>query len=91
MIILSGPDHWDTWIGVIRTKANAAAIWPYIDSATDENDNRPVLQKPQLPTAADITAERSPLTATGSTPAYFFHRTCCPSCYHGEYITIDLG
>ncbi|MCJ1427410.1 hypothetical protein MMC29_005313 [Sticta canariensis] len=67
MIILSGPDDWDKWIGVIRTKANAAGIWPYIDPATDEND-RPVLQEPHYPTVADIKAERPPLTMTGLAP-----------------------
>ena len=70
-IILSRPEDWDNWIGVIRTKANAAAIWPYIDPATDEN-NRPVFQEPHFPTAADIKAERSLLTVTGSAPATSF-------------------
>ncbi|MCJ1428523.1 hypothetical protein MMC29_006433 [Sticta canariensis] len=67
MIILNGPDDWDRWIGVIRTKANAAGIWPYIDPATDEND-RPVLQEPHCPRVADIKVERPPLMMTGLAP-----------------------
>ncbi|MCJ1426285.1 hypothetical protein MMC29_004188 [Sticta canariensis] len=67
IIILSGPDDWNKWIGVIRTNANAAGIWPYINPATDKND-RPVLQEPHYLTVADIKAERPSLTMTGLAP-----------------------
>ena len=48
-IVLNGSNDWDEWLGVIRTKANGADIWAYIDPATSEDDGLPVLEKAGTP------------------------------------------
>lgn len=71
-IVLSGPGDWDEWLGVIRTKANAAEVWSYVDpSANDEDgqESSSALTKPHLPTSADLKGERPPLTITVTPPS----------------------
>ena len=68
-IVLNGLNDWDEWLGVIRMKANGADIWVYIDPATSEDDGPPVLEKPELPSPADIKGERAPLTVTSGATA----------------------
>lgn len=94
--VLNVTNDWDEWIGVIRTKANGAEIWFYIDQAISENDELPVLEKQKLPSPADISAERAPLTvtagATSSSSKGAAILSTGPSpftCYHGKHVTSD--
>lgn len=63
-IMLNGPNDWDKWLGVIRTKANGADIWVYIDPAIKEDDKLPVLKEPQLSSPDDIKAEQALMIVT---------------------------
>ena len=63
-IVLNGPNDWDEWLKLIRTKANGAEIWAYIDPATNEIDELPVLEKPQLHSFVNIRTEQALLTVT---------------------------
>ncbi|MCJ1423965.1 hypothetical protein MMC29_001852 [Sticta canariensis] len=65
-IILTGPDDWDEWIGVIQTKAEAAEIWPFIDPSITECEELPTLEKRKVPSPADVIAERNRPTVTPS-------------------------
>lgn len=65
-IILTGPDDWDEGIGVIQAKAEAADIWPFIDPSISESEELPTLERPKVPSLAEIVAERTHLTATSS-------------------------
>jgi hypothetical protein len=37
-IILNGPNDWDEWIGVIKSKAIGNKIWEYINSSTAKDE-----------------------------------------------------
>lgn len=84
LTILSGPSDWDEWIGIIRTNAIAADIWPYINPSVQDDNEPPMLTKPKLPTPTDIKAERAirtvtiPLAATPSSEAGVAHVDMSP-------------
>jgi hypothetical protein len=46
-IILTGPNDWDEWIEVVKTKAKAGEIWQYIDPSTAK-DQLPNLERPSI-------------------------------------------
>jgi hypothetical protein len=37
-IILNGPNDWDEWIGVIKSKAIGNKIWEYINPSTVKDE-----------------------------------------------------
>ena len=65
-IILTGPDDWNEWIEIIQTKAEAADIWPFIDPSIAESEELPTLERPKVPSLAEIIAERTRLTVISS-------------------------
>ena len=52
-IILNGPNNWDEWIGVVKTKALGNKIWEYTDPSTAK-DQLPQLTEPSYPLSTDV-------------------------------------
>jgi hypothetical protein len=59
-IILTGPNDWDEWLEVIKTKAEAGKIWEYVNPAITKELK--VLTRPEIPTARDINPEKDTIT-----------------------------
>ena len=66
-VILTGPPNWDTWIGVIKHKANKADIWKYMNPYL-EADKIQKLEKPTLPKQGDIISKRTTPSSGALTP-----------------------
>ena len=52
-IILNGPNDWDEWIGVIKSKAIGNKIWEYINPSTVK-DELSILTEPSYPLSANV-------------------------------------
>ena len=60
-IILNGPNDWDEWLEVIKTKAVGGRIWEFVDPRTNK-DELPTLRRPTIPSAKDVNSEKSTLS-----------------------------
>src|SRR5947209_4048654 len=60
-IILNGPNDWDEWLEVIKTKAVGGRIWEFVDPRTNK-DELPTLRRPTIPSAKDVNPEKSTLS-----------------------------
>ena len=52
-IILNGPNDWDEWIGVIKSKAIGTKIWEYINPSTAKAELSN-LTEPNYPLSSDV-------------------------------------
>ena len=52
-IILTGPNDWDEWLEVVKTKAEAGKVWEYVDPSKPK-DQLKALSRPAVPTAKDV-------------------------------------
>ena len=52
-IILTGPNDWDEWIEVVKTKAEAGRIWDYVDPSKSKEEVK-TLSRPEIPLAKDV-------------------------------------
>jgi len=52
-IILNGPNDWDEWVGVIKSKAIGNKIWEYINPSTVK-DELSILTEPSYPLSANV-------------------------------------
>ena len=52
-IILTGPNDWDEWIEVVKTKAEAGRIWDYVDPSKSKEEVK-TLSRPEIPMAKDV-------------------------------------
>ena len=61
-IILNGPNDWNEWLEVIRTKAIGGKIWEFVDPSKDK-DSLPILREPSVPMAKDVNPEAATISA----------------------------
>jgi hypothetical protein len=52
-IILNGPNDWDEWIGVVKSKAIGTKIWEYINPSTAKAELS-TLTEPNYPLSSDV-------------------------------------
>ena len=52
-IILAGPNDWDEWLEVVKTKAEAGKVWDYVDPSKPK-DQLGVLSRPTVPMAKEV-------------------------------------
>ncbi len=64
-VILTGPNDWDEWIEVVKTKAEAGKIWEYVDPSKEKGDVMS-LSRPEIPMAKDVNPDKN--TMAGLTP-----------------------
>jgi hypothetical protein len=57
-IILTGPNDWDEWLEVIKTKAEAGKIWEYVNPAVPKESLK-VLTRPEVPKPKDINPQKN--------------------------------
>jgi hypothetical protein len=58
MIVLTGPNDWDEWIEVIKTKAEAGKIWEYVNPSKAKEEVK-TLSRPEIPMAKDVNQEKN--------------------------------
>ena len=51
VIILNGPNDWDEWLEIVKTKAKAGDIWEYVNL---ENTIIPALAEPDFLKSIDV-------------------------------------
>ena len=51
VIILNGPNDWDEWLEIVKTKAKAGDVWEY---ANPENTTIPALAEPDFLKSIDV-------------------------------------
>jgi hypothetical protein len=57
-IILTGPNDWDEWLEVIKTKAEAGKIWEYVNPAVPKESLK-VLTRPEVPKPKDVNPQKN--------------------------------
>ena len=60
-IILTGPNDWDEWLEVIKTKAEAGKVWEYVDPS-QEKDKLKTLNRPEVPKAKDVNPAKNTIS-----------------------------
>ena len=52
-VILNGPNDWEEWLEIIKSKAQEHDIWGFVNSATLKADISN-LEVPEIPKATDV-------------------------------------
>ena len=60
-IILCYPSDWDDWLFIVKRKADANAIWQYVDPALDAQPQLP--EEPKYPEPTDLVPPASDINA----------------------------
>ena len=61
-VILSGPNDWDEWLEVVKTKAMGGEIWQYVDPKVSK-DTLPPFTEPQLPLPGNVNPQARTVSA----------------------------
>ena len=64
-IILTGPNDWDEWLEVVKTKAEAGKVWDFVNPAVLKEELR-VLTRPKVPKAPDVNPEKNTVAGLSS-------------------------
>ena len=59
-IILTGPNDWDEWLEVVKTKAEAGKVWKYVDPSKPKDEE--TLTRPEVPKAKDVNPAKSTIS-----------------------------
>jgi len=57
-IILTSQSDWEEWLEILKTNANGAEIWPFVDPSTAKDD-LPELKEPDVPMASDVNPDKT--------------------------------
>ena len=60
-VILTGPNDWEEWIEVVKTKALAGKIWEFVNLST-EKTRLPVLERPTIPMANNVNPAKTAIS-----------------------------
>jgi len=60
VIILNGPNNWDEWLEIVKTKAKVGDIWEY---ANPEKTTIPILAEPDFPKPIDVNPDKATIAA----------------------------
>jgi hypothetical protein len=64
-IILAGPNGWDEWLEVVKTKAEAGKISEYVNPATAKEELK-ALSRPEVPKAKDVNPNKATIAELSS-------------------------
>jgi hypothetical protein len=60
-IILNGPNDWDEWIEVVKTKTMGSKIWDYVNPAIAK-DQLSILERPSIPRPIDVNPQKATIS-----------------------------
>ncbi len=64
-VVLDEPSDWEPWLFVIKTIADGADTWPYIDPDLPEEPAVPI--RPEMPKITDINPQKNTLSQLDTT------------------------